>query len=162
MSKEQLWANCSGHSWQMSDREGFTQVAHDKWANERFAQKIWLKSNFMVCFLYVVLKNNEQFAHSLFLISEVSESLRSLTKNEWPWAKCSGCSPKMSKWTNCSLFWVNRSFAHFFAKKWAIRSENRWANSQPWKYLPLFLFLCLKLEAAPTKLQNFPLSGNSV
>ena len=39
MSKERLWANCSGCSWQMSNREQFTQVDHDKWANEPFAQK---------------------------------------------------------------------------------------------------------------------------
>ena len=82
------------------------------------------------------------------LISEVSELLRSLTKNE-----------QMSE----LLVVLSESLIHsFFRKKRAIRSENRWANSQPWKNLPLFLFLCLKLEAAPTKLQNFPLSGNSV
>ena len=83
------------------------------------------------------------------LVSDVSESLRSLTKNErceriaqvsyqkwatmsdslWShrgnersWAKRSGCSPKMSK----SLI---RSF---LGKKQAIRSENWWAKSQPW------------------------------
>ena len=79
-----------------------------------------------------------------FLMSDVSESLRSLTKNEqceqiaqvvhqkWatrsdslrlltinerPRANCSGPSPKMSEWANCSFFWANRSFAHLFAKK---------------------------------------------
>ena len=64
-------------------------------------------------------------------MSDVSESLRSLTKNEQPWAIRSGrseemshreriahvCSPKMSKWVNCSIFLANRSFAHFWAKK---------------------------------------------
>ena len=39
---------------------------------------------------------NERFAHSLFLVSHVSKSLRSLTKNEWPWAIRSGRLPKMS------------------------------------------------------------------
>ena len=33
----------------------------------------------------------------------MSDLLRSLTKNEWPWANCSGCSPKMSKWVNSSF-----------------------------------------------------------
>ena len=48
-----------------------------------------------------------QVAHQKWVI--VSESLRSLTKNERSWA--------------------NRSF---LGKKRAIYSENRWANSQPW------------------------------
>ena len=89
---------------------------------------------------------NEQFeqiaqvAHQKW--ATMSDSLRLLTKNEQPWANCSGRSPKMSnheriaqvahqKWANRLLFWANRSFAHFFAKKRAFRSENRWANSQP-------------------------------
>ena len=91
----------------------------------------------------------ERFAHDrLFPLSDVSDSLRSLTKNErcgqiaqvahqkWAtmndlltslrgnersWANRWGRSPKMSKW-------VNRSF---LGKKRAIRWENRWANSSP-------------------------------
>ena len=80
---------------------------------------------------------------SSFLVSHLSESLRSLTKNkrceliaqvthqkwvtmsdsltslrgnEQSWANCSGRSPKMSEWVNRSFFWANRSFAHFWAK----------------------------------------------
>ena len=34
MTKEQLWANRSGRSWQKSDREQFAQVDHVKRANE--------------------------------------------------------------------------------------------------------------------------------
>ena len=48
-------------------------------------------------------------------MSDVSESLRSLTKNERPWAIRSGGSGRS-----------------FFRKKKAIRSENRWAKSQLW------------------------------
>ena len=49
----------------------------------------------------------------------MSDSLRSLTKIEGPWAICSGLSPKMSEWPNRSFFWANRSFTNFFAKnKW--------------------------------------------
>ena len=68
-TKEQLWANHLGHSWQMSDREWFAQVAHDKWENERIVhllycsqktsnslKKMWLRSNFSVRFLYVFLQ----------------------------------------------------------------------------------------------------------
>ena len=51
-----------------------------------------------------------------FLMSDVSESLSSLTKNEQPWANRSGCSPKKSEWANRLFFLANRSFAHFFAK----------------------------------------------
>ena len=51
---ERPWANCSGRSEEMSDREQFAQVAQDKWAtvsksaqkkwaNERFAQKMLAK-----------------------------------------------------------------------------------------------------------------------
>ena len=79
-------------------------------------------------------------------MSDVRESLRSLTKNERPWAIRSHRSEEMSdseriaqvvyqQWAN---EWIarffeqirNSSFAHF--KKRAIRSANRWANSQPW------------------------------
>ena len=34
-TNERLWANHSGHSWQMSNCEWLAQVAHDKWANEQ-------------------------------------------------------------------------------------------------------------------------------
>ena len=85
--------------------------------------------------------NHEQIAHfRSFPLSDLSESLRSLTKNEgcyrialqkWAtisnllillrvneglWANRSGRSPKLSEWVNCSFFRANRSFAHFWAK----------------------------------------------
>ena len=49
-------------------------------------------------------------------MSDGSESLVSLTKNERPLAICSGRSEEMREWVNCSFFWENRSFAHFWAK----------------------------------------------
>ena len=77
-----------------------------------------------------------------FLVSDVSESLRSLNKK---WAIRSHCSEEMSnceriakdahqKWAN---EWISRFFeriAHslIFGQKQVIRSENQWANSQPW------------------------------
>ena len=55
-------------------------------------------------------------------MSDVSKSLRSLTKREQPWANRSGCSTKMSKWVNRSFFWANRSIPHFWAKnEWFAR-----------------------------------------
>ena len=107
ISKEQLWANRSGCSWQMSNRE-----------------------RFLVCFINVFwFKNKERFAHSLFLMTDMSKSFRWLTKherceqtaqvahqNEQPWANRSSLTPKMSEWANRSFFWVNLSFVNFFAK----------------------------------------------
>ena len=77
----------------MSDCKRFTQVAHDKWANERFAQIFLLKSYFLVCFIYV-------FDFKKWVI-------RSFPLLYW------------AMW-NRSFFWANHSFAHFFAKnQWA-------------------------------------------
>ena len=131
-TNERLWVNRLGRSRQMSNSKRFAQVPHDKWANEQLAKKI----------KNLILKN-ERFAHYLNFgercerIGQVahqkwalwsnhsghspkwanmSEWLRSLRGIERAWAKRSGCSPKMSDWANCSLFWVNRSFAHFLAK----------------------------------------------
>ena len=96
-TNERPWANRSGCSRQMSNRERIAQVAHDKWVivsdslrslmiNEQFAQKNLvknIKSYFLVCFIYVFYFKNEWFAHSNFLVSDVSESLRSIINNEW-------------------------------------------------------------------------------
>ena len=55
----------------------------------------------------------------MFLNKKMSKSLRSLTKNE-----------QMSE----SLVFLSKSLiCSFLGKKWAIRLENRWANSQPWR-----------------------------
>ena len=78
-----------------------------------------------------------ELLNSSFLVSDASELLMSLTKNEWCkqiaqvfhqklvtmsdslrslrgnerlWANCSGRSPKMSEWVNCSFF--NKRIAH--------------------------------------------------
>ena len=50
ISKEQPWANRSGRSLQMSDHEQFAQVAHQKWANERFAQQFLAKKSKILFF----------------------------------------------------------------------------------------------------------------
>ena len=83
----------------------------------------------------------ENFA-ALWLLSNVSESLRSLTKNEWLWAILSGAQ---RKWVIVSeslgSLTKNEHIAHFFEqiahlltffKKRAILLEKRWANYQPW------------------------------
>ena len=93
----------SFRSNQMSNCERFAQIAQDKWATVSKS----LRS--------LISKERPWATRSgrSWQMSKVSESLRLLTKNERPWANCSGRSPKMSK----SVFWANRSFAHFFAKK---------------------------------------------
>ena len=64
----------------------FLRLSHDKWANERFAQKIWLKkSNILFFSMFYNGFLFKKLAIRLipsFLVSNVSVSLRSLTKNE--------------------------------------------------------------------------------
>ena len=125
-TNEWPWAIHSGHSEEMSDS----------------LKKCWLKKSKILFFSMFYLKN-DRIAHSLFFSEHVSESLRSLTKNErceriaqvahqkWvtmshlltslrgnerSWGNRSGCSPKMSEWVKCSFFLANRSIAHFWAK----------------------------------------------
>ena len=62
----------------------------------------------------------------------VCKSLRLLKTNERLWANRSGRSPKMSE---LLVFLSESLIISFFCKKIAIRSENRWANSQPWPIL---------------------------
>ena len=88
---DSIHSDCSG---QMSDCEWITQVAHDTKAIE------WI-ALFLSEYVFLLIPS--------FLVSVVSESLRSLTKNEWQWSNCSGRSPKMSEWGN-------HSFANFFQK----------------------------------------------
>ena len=113
----------------------------------------WEFAHWLISHSHRLFRSNEQLwvirsDHS----GQMSESFRSLMTNEWPWviiwlksnlfvlflyesqpwAIRSGRSPKMSDWVNHSFFWGNHSFANFFGTNWAIRSENRWVNSQPW------------------------------
>ena len=79
-------------------------------------------------------------------MSDVSELFISLTKHERPWAIRSGHSEEKSDVSKLlisliknermseSLIFLSESLIHsFFDKKWAIRSEIKWANSQPWQ-----------------------------
>ena len=126
-------------------------------------KKIWLKKSKILffCMFYIVflLKKWAIGSFSLFWwamwsnrsgrspkMSEVSKSLRSLTKNEQPWAIRSGYSEEMSdheriaqvahqKLANerisCFFEGITHSLTVFLGKKRAICSENRWVNSQP-------------------------------
>ena len=72
-------------------------------------------------------------------MSDVSELLRSFTKNKRPWASCSGRSPTISELVNRSFFWANHSFAHFFAKneRFAQKSDER-IPSPVWTILSVY------------------------
>ena len=96
---------------------------------------------------------------SSFLVSDVSESFTSLTKNEWCEQNRLGLSPKMSdheqftqvpqrkwgivskslrsltknEWMSELLIFLSKLLIRtFLGKKWVIHSEIWWANSQPW------------------------------
>ena len=43
-TNERLWANRSGHSWQMSKCERFAQVAQDKWVAEKLRKPLNVSS----------------------------------------------------------------------------------------------------------------------
>ena len=143
------WAN---HSFFLSESL-ICSFAHK---NERFAQKLLTK----IVFLYVLLKKRAICSFPLFFwamwanpwghspkMSNVSEALRPLTKNEQPWAIRSGFLPKwatMSKSLRAltknqrmseSFFFL--AIRSFFRNKQAIRSEIWWANSQPCKYVTI-------------------------
>ena len=95
----------------MSNRERFTLVPQRKWANKK----------------KIIEKMSESLISS-FLMSDVSESLRSLTKNE-----------QMSE----SLIFLSELLIRsFLGKNRAFRSEIRWANSQPWKNLKSYFLVC--------------------
>ena len=137
---ERPWANPSGCSRQMRDRERFAQVTHDKWVNERLAPKSLAKKSKILFFstFYIHKKMRirsfplfgercewiAQVAHQQWAmwanhsgrLPKMSDSLRSLRGKEGSWANRSGRSPKVSEWVNRSFFWANRSFAHFWAK----------------------------------------------
>ena len=82
-------------------------------------------------------KQIAQVAHQKW--ATMSDLLRSLTKNEQPWANCSGRSPKMSEWL---VFLSESLICTFLSKKRAIRSENRWAN---WRIPSPGKFNCWRL-----------------
>ena len=81
-------------------------------------------------------------------VSDVRESLISLTKNERPLAICSGHSEEMSNVRELlisltknermsePLIFLRESLIHsYLDKKLVIRSEINWVNSQPWDIL---------------------------
>ena len=148
-TNEQLWANCSGRSGQMSDHEPIAQVTHDKratvsdslsllminewmsillgfFANSSFALSLtkkwvirsnffWLKSYLWYVFCMFFL--NERMAHSLFF-NERCEQIAQVAHKKWAmWANRSGHSPKMSD--------VSKSLRSLTKNKrpWAIRSH---------------------------------------
>ena len=77
-------------------------------------------------------------------MSNVSESLRSFTKNEWPCGILSGLSPKMSKWANC-LFFEQIDHLLIFSQK------KSYLLRKPMSEFPTLILACLK----PYKCGNY-------
>ena len=140
MKKERPWAIRSVYSWWKSEwanRSCFLcellihSFAHKKWAiRSKSFQKIVFLRPFSKSFS--LKKKPEQFAHSFFF-KELCERIAQVTnEKEQPEQIAQVAHQKWAK-EQTPLFWANRTFAHFFAKKsYSIRSENRWANFQPW------------------------------
>ena len=87
---------------------------------------LFICSSLIIC--SVQMSNFERFAQ--------------IAQDKWVmWANRSGCSPKMSD-VRESLVFLSKSLirSFFFCKKRAIRSENQWANSKPWKFLSCFSY----------------------
>ena len=74
-------------------------------------------------------EQNTQVAHQKW--ATMSNLLKLLTKNEQPWANRSGCSQKMSDHEQIAFFWSKSLICSFFRQKQVIRSENQWVNSSP-------------------------------
>ena len=133
----------------MSKCEQFTQVPQDKWANcsailiksliFSFIQKKWairskrfLKIHIFCTFCTVFeVFFKKQKIHS-FLLSEMSELLRSVRTNDRQWAICSGRSEGMSDREGITK---NEQITHFLNKslicslfEWITHLLTSWAN----------------------------------
>ena len=91
-----------------------------------------------VCFLF---KKTSDLLITSFLMSDVSESLKSLTKNEWceqiaqiahqKWATMSKLLRSLTKNEWIARFFEGITDLLIFSQNPAIPSENQWENSQP-------------------------------
>ena len=147
---------------QMSDCEQFAQITQDKWATVSESLRLLmtneLMSELLVCLseslvrafaqkkqgdhlkkltkiiifvTFFVLLN----AHSLFF-NEQCERIAQVSHKKWGmWANRSGRSPKISEWANWSIFWANRSLAHYslsFLQKTSDLLRKPMSEFQPW------------------------------
>ena len=136
-TNEGPWANRSGRSEEMSDHERITQVAQEKWAtvsdsirslkgNEQMSKslqkfcliksKILFFNFFSMLYIWWAMWVNRSGCSPK--LSDVSESLRLLNKNEQPRAIRSGRSEEMSDREQITQAthqkWANKWIAHFF------------------------------------------------
>ena len=124
MLKEQLWVNCSGHSWQMSDREQFAQVAYDIWA-------IQSKNLTEIAFLvrvFCTVHKKEQFPHSLFF-HEWCEQIAQIAHQKW--ATMSKWLRSLTKSERIARFLSKSLIRSFFCKELAICTETDKRISSP-------------------------------
>ena len=69
MTKEQPWVNCSHHSLQKSNREGFAQVAHDKRAMA--AIRFFQEQIALLCFCFQKMRKSLKKPMSKFPTLEI-------------------------------------------------------------------------------------------
>ena len=82
-------------------------------------------------FVFLKFFKNEWFAHSLFLMSDVSKSLRSLTKNE----RCEQIAQvTYQQWGNEQIarFFEQIGIRSFFCKKQAQKTDEQISNPKHW------------------------------
>ena len=132
---EQSWAICSGRSEEMRNLSELLISLMKKWANERLAQKIWLK-NLKYCFtvfysrFFFVKKwaNRIFLLPSPFLVRDVSESLILLKSNErCEWIAHFAHQKRATMSNSLRLLRGNERcewISHFAHQKWA----NEWIS----------------------------------
>ena len=155
MSDRKQFAQVAQRKWAMWANHSFRSPKMSEWAlrSKYFGLKN-LKSCFTLFYLRFKKKNSTKmsesliFAHFLFF-GEQREWIAHFAQIKWAmWVNRSFRSPNMShherfaqvaqrKWA----MWANEWIAHFFeqiahslifGQNRAIRSEIKWANSQPW------------------------------
>ena len=113
-----MWVICSGCSGQMSNCEQIAQVAHKKWANVSDSLGFLNSKKIVLLYVFTVfLKFKKKKKICSFLLSKVSESLRLLRTNEWPWAICSeGMSDHERIAQVAHQKWANEQITHFLSE----------------------------------------------
>ena len=138
--------------------EWIAHFTHEKWANERFAQKIWLKKSkslFYYVLLYLKFFNTNIFAHFLFF-GERCQWIPHFAQIKWAmWANPSFRSLKMND--SLRLLRGNERcerIAHFAHQKWA----NEWiAHFFEWiAHLLIFWFPRKSNERIPSPIWETP------
>ena len=115
MSKERPWENRTKNEW--FAYKNLTNIVFFG----RFIVRFFYRAICSFPFFNERCEQMAQVAHQKWMMwatcsETMSKWLRSLTKNERMSESLMVAHKKWATWASCSFFWVNRSFAHFFAK----------------------------------------------